>query len=104
MTLWHLLEAICFVTPISGALAGARLSKAGFGGYALGIGVGLALGFCFAWTMWNAGRAFVARTKNKPDSARESYARLLYFGAILWIAFGLVVGEWASSAAMRLVF
>lgn len=104
MTLWHLLTAICFVMPISGALASARLSKVGFGGYALGIGIGLALGSCFAWAMRNGGRIVFAHAKNKPVSERESYARLLYFAVMLWIASGLFLGAWASSAIMRLVF
>jgi hypothetical protein len=103
VTLWHLLMAVCFVMPLAGALAGAKLSKAGFGGYALVVTVGLALGLCFAWTMWTVGKIVAAHTKGKPVPAQEWYARALYFGAALWIPLGLFLGNWVSSAVLKLV-
>lgn len=96
--------AACFVMPLAGALAGAKLSKVGFGGYALALTVGLALGVCFAWTMWTIGRVVADQMKRKGVPAQEWYARALYLGAALWILLGLFVGDWVSSAAMKLVF
>jgi hypothetical protein len=63
VSLWDLLIAVCFVMPLAGGLAEAKLSKAGFGGYALVVAAGLALGLCFAWTMWTAGKFVAARIR-----------------------------------------
>jgi hypothetical protein len=89
--------AVCFVMPLAGSLAGAELSKAGFGGYALAVTVGLALGLCFAWPMWTVGKIVAAHMKGKPVPTQEWYARALYFGAALWILFGLFLGNWAAA-------
>lgn len=89
--------------PIAGALASAKLAKAGFGAYALAIGTGLALGLSLGWVMWTTGKLVAARIKTQPDSSRERYAKALYLAAVLWIMLGLFLGNWLSSAAMRLV-
>ena len=104
MTLWDLLIGVCFAMPVGGALASAKLAKAGFTGYVLAITTGLALGACFVWTMWTVGKAVRAYTKRQPVSSQERNYRALYFGAMLWIVFGLFLGGWVSSAAMKLVF
>jgi hypothetical protein len=54
MSLWDLPMAICFVMAISAALAAAKHTKVGLGGYALAITIGLALGFGCAGTKWTA--------------------------------------------------
>ncbi len=104
MTLWDLLIAFCFAMPIAGALASAKLAKAGFSGYALAITSGLALGACFVWTIWTAGNTVDAYIKRQPVSLRERYIRALYFGAILWLVFGLFFGSWVTSVLIKLVF
>jgi hypothetical protein len=96
--------AVCFVMPLAGALAGAKLSKAGFGAYAVAVAVGLALGLCFAWIMWTVGKIVAAHMKGKPVPAQERYAWALYFAAMLWIVLALFLGGWVSSAVIRLVF
>jgi hypothetical protein len=104
MTLWHLMTGICWATPLSGALAAAKLSKAGLGGYILAVAVGLALGLVFAWIIWTTGKVVAARIRKYPVPAYEQYALAIYFAAAVWILLGLLVGNWASSAAIRLVF
>jgi hypothetical protein len=101
MTFWDLLIAFCFVMPIAGALASAKLAKAGFSGYALAITTGLALGACFVWTIWTVGNTVDAHIKRQPMSLRERYVRALYLGAMLWVVFGLFLGSWLSSAVIR---
>jgi hypothetical protein len=103
-TLWDLLTAFCFAMPIAGALASAKLGKAGFSGYALAITTGLALGACFVWTMWTVGNTVDAYIKRQPVPLRERYYRALYFGAMLWVVFGLFLGSRVSSAVMRRAF
>ncbi len=103
VSLWDLLTALCFVMPIAGAVASARLAKAGFRGYVLAIIVGFALRLCCAWTMLIVGKAAAAHIKRHPESVQERHFGALYFGAILWIAFALFIGGWVSSVSTRLV-
>jgi hypothetical protein len=103
MSLWDLLSVLCFAMPIAGAVASARLAKAGFRGYALAITIGLALGVSCAWTVRTAGKTVDAHVKRHSESVQERYFRALYFAAMLWIVFGLFLGAWASSVLMRVV-
>jgi hypothetical protein len=104
MTLWLLLILICFVMPIAGALTSAELARVGFGGYALAIVIGLAVGTGCAWTMWTVGGIAVARTKRHSVSLQEWCARAAYFAAVLWIVVAGLLGGWVSSLLLRLVF
>jgi hypothetical protein len=104
VSLWHLLLLICFVAPIGGALASAKLAKVGFGGYALATTLGLGLGVCCAWIMKAVGAAVAARTERKSESLQERYFRALYIAAMLWIMFTVFLGEWLSSVVLRLVY
>jgi hypothetical protein len=90
--------------PIAGALASAKLAKVGFGGYALTITIGLVLGVCCGWTMRTVGKTVAAHIRKHSESLHERYFRALYFAAMLWIVFALFLGQWVSSAVMRLVF
>jgi hypothetical protein len=101
MTLWDLLTTMCFVMPISGGLASAKLAKGGFGGYSLAIAIGLALGVGCAWTMRAVGEKAFTRLERYPAEIKERYLRALYFAVLLWAVFGLFLGGWVSSAAMR---
>jgi len=102
VSLWDLLTALCFVMPIAGAVASAGLAKAGFRGYVLAIIVGFALGLCCGWTMLIVGKAAAAYAKRDSGAVQERYFWALYFGAILWVAFALFIGERVSSVLMRL--
>ena len=102
MTLWHLLEGVCFIAPISGAIASSSLAKVGFGGYLLALAIGIGLGVACAWTMFRAGRSIVARIRKQPDLVQERYFRGLYCAAILWIILALFIGHWVTAAVLRL--
>lgn len=101
MSLWDLLTAVCCGMPIGGALASAKYAKVGFGGYALAITIGLAVGVCCAWTMRAVGDTVAVRIRRQTASLHERYFRALYFAAIAWIAFALFLGGWVSSALLR---
>jgi hypothetical protein len=104
VTLWDLLTAVCLAMPVAGALASAKLAKAGFGGYALATTIGLALGVCCALTMRTLGRTVAANIKRHTESTQGWYFSALYAAAMLWIVFALFLGEWVSSVLMRHVF
>jgi hypothetical protein len=87
--------------PVGGALASAKLAKAGFAGYALAITLCLVLGGCCAWTMEAAGARIFVRIQRQPVSLGERYARAIYFAAIVWIVFALFLGSWITSSLMR---
>ena len=103
VSLWDLLTAVCCVMPIGGALASAQYAKVGFGGDALAITIGVALGVCCAWTMRTAGNTVAAHIKRQTVSLHERYFGALYVAAMLWIVFALFLGGWVSLALMRLV-
>ena len=104
VSLWDLLTVVCCVTPIGGALASAKITKVGFSGYTLAITIGLAIGVCCAWTMRTVGDTVAARIRRQAVSLHEGYFRMLYFAAVVWIAFALFLGLWVSLALLRLVF
>ena len=104
VSLWDLLLVICFAMPIGGALSSASIRKVGFGGYALAITLGLALGACCAWAMRTVGATVAAHIQRHPVSLHDRYFRALYFAAMLWIILTLFLGGWVSSALLRLVF
>jgi hypothetical protein len=104
VSLWDLLTVLCCVMPITGVLVSARLAKVGFGGYALAIAVGLAIGVCCAWTMRTVGKTAGAHIRRKSESLHERYFRALYFAAMLWIVLADLLGAWVSLALLRLVF
>jgi hypothetical protein len=101
MTLWSLLNALCFVMPLSGALASAKLLRVGVGGYTFSLVIGLLLGFGCAWIMLKVGSLVHARLKKSEVSVRERYFRLLCFGAMAWIVFALFLEHWVTSPLLR---
>jgi hypothetical protein len=108
MTLGDVLIGICFAMPIGTAVGSAGVAKVGFGGYALAIAIGLAVGVGCAWTMWVVGNA-VGTHLTRPDAKYSGSLQGRYFGALyvswgLWIFVAGVLGGWASSAALRFAF
>ncbi len=103
MTLWGLLEAVCFGMPIGASLASASVAKAGTGRYALAISVGVVVGTSLAWGMEAAGRKAGVCIRQRSESVQERHFRALYFAAILWILFAGFIGLWLSSLSLRLI-
>ena len=101
MTLWDLLLAVCFVMPVSGAIAAAKLIRAGVVGYVLSVLIGLMLGLGCAWIAHKTGASVHNRVKQRDNSVQNRYFRLLYLGAMLWIVFALFLGLWITSPILR---
>jgi hypothetical protein len=102
MSLWGLLTALCCAMPVAGALASAKLARAGFFGYVFSIAIGLVLGLGCTYIMRTVGKTGANRLEGNSASVREPYLRALYFAAILWIVLALFLGDWASSLLLRL--
>jgi hypothetical protein len=102
VSLWDLLTALCCAMPVAGALASAILERAGFSGYAITIAVGLALGLGCAYIMRAVGKTIDTHLKQNSTATRESYLRMLYLAAIVWIVLALFLGAWVSSVLLRL--
>ena len=102
-SLWQLLTLICIAAAVGGSLASAGTAKAGFGGYAVAITVGLAVGAISAWAMSTVGDAVRARIRRLLESRHERYFRALYFGAMFWVIIAGFLGG-LSSVLLRLVF
>jgi hypothetical protein len=85
MTLWNLLNAICFFIPVAGAISESRDAKTGLSGYALAIAVGVVLGMGCTWIMWSVGERIGASVKPYSHSRQERHLRILYVGAVVWL-------------------
>jgi hypothetical protein len=102
MSLWHLFHFICFSAVIGSSLSAARVHKPGFAGYSEAAALGIVLGLGSAWAMWTSGRALAMRIRRLPESQHESYFRLLYGGAMMWIIIASVFGFWVPFLALGL--
>ena len=101
-SLWSLFTVVCVVMPISGALASAKFSGVGIGGYAFSVFLGLGLGVGCAWVMEKIGKLVYDRLKHSAGPIQERYFRALYFAAMVWIVFALFLGEWVTSPLLHL--
>jgi hypothetical protein len=101
--LWTLLTLTSSVTLIASAVLSAKHARAGFGGYALAITIGLLLGVCNALAVYKLGEAVAGRSTAYSQSLGRWRFRALYFAAALWIPFVAFLGDWAAATAMRLV-
>jgi hypothetical protein len=109
MALWHVLVLICFAAPIGTSLASAQYARAGLGGYALAIAVGLAVAGGCGWTMWISHGTvgeYIERHSNPEGSPpnRHWYFGAFYTAKLLWVAFAGFLGFWLSSVLLRIVF
>lgn len=102
LMLWTMLNAICFLVCIFGAVGAARDARANSASYALAVGIGLALGGVSTWGMWNLGERIGMAAHVHRGQRREAYFKVLYLVAVLWILMALFIADHVTSAAMRL--
>lgn len=104
VTLWDLLTLISFVMPIAGASAEAKLSHAGFAGYALVISIGLAIGFGCAACMRIALVRVGGYMEGKLSTQAESwYSGAMLMAGFLWIVLALFIGGWLARSVLSLL-
>ena len=102
LMLWTMLNAICFLVCMLGAVGAARAARTGPLGYVLAVVIGLALGGSSTWVMWNVGERVGAAVQVHPERRRELYFRVLYVAAVSWILIALFIADHVTSAAIRL--
>ena len=95
MALWHVLLLICFVMPLSGAVATAHELHLGWGWYLTGVIAGLALGTLCVGAMRLIGSKVVAMLGAEP---KNWGFQALYLAAGVWIFIALLLGGWTLQA------
>ena len=100
--LWTLLTLTSSATLVASAVISAKHAQAGLGSYSLAIIIGLLLAVCNAWTMYKVGGTLADRSKRYSESVKEWRFRALYLAATLWIPLAAFLGDWVTSAAIRL--
>jgi hypothetical protein len=99
LTLFHLFVMTCFVLPVIGAWAEAKIFKAGFGGYAVVLSAGLLLGIGCAYGMFET----VLRVAAKTDQPWNSiYSVAPFIAAVAWTLAALFLGIFVASFLLRL--
>jgi len=106
VSIWHILVGICFLGGVGGAALSAKLARLGFGGYAVAVIIGLAVGLSFAWVMWTAVRSIGMRSRSGSESKplQSWYLAALYLAAVPWIFLAGFIGQSVSSAVLRVAF
>lgn len=104
MSLWDLMHLMCVGLTLGAANVPASMMKVGTGRHILATVIGLVVGISFAWAMWTAGRLLTARIRQLPVELHEQRFRLMYFGALAWIALGGVVSGLLAHFALRIAF
>ena len=108
MALWQFLILVCIGSPVGPALASAQRGRYGPGGYALAIGVGLAVGACCGWVMLATHKVFGEQVHRRFPS-ETSLAKLkwsfrgFYLAKILWNRFCGVPWVLAVFVLLRIV-
>lgn len=103
MSLWHILVAICFLTPVVAALGMATDAKKGFLGYAIAVALGLVMGVISTRLMWASGKIVGEWITRRSESLQEWYFRALYFAAVIWIFAVAFLAQWVISAVIRII-
>jgi hypothetical protein len=103
MTLLELLTAVTFAAFFASAVATAKGAKAGIGGYALAIIIGLSLAICSAWVFYKPGGILANLTRAYSEKRQEWYGCAFFLFALLWLVVGAILTSLVTSAVMRLV-
>ncbi len=103
MTLWQLLMAICFATPIMGMIASAQKANLQPLAWVIAIASAVVVGLASALVMWASGR-MLARRVHVYSSRQEVWmSRGLYLGGVLWMLSVAGVSVWLSSTMVNVV-
>ena len=78
-------------------------ARAGFGGYALAIAIGLVLGVCNAAVLERVGAAAHDRSQRYSERLREWWLGALYVAVVAWVLVAGFLGAWLTSLAIRLI-
>src|SRR5215468_8046307 len=101
VTLMHLLLAIAFVMPITGAIAELKHSGSGALCYLIVLPASLAIGALIVWFDWKLGKALWSRCERHSPKVQNAVAMFLFTLELLWIVVGVVSGSMLAAFAGR---
>ena len=102
VTLSHLLLAIAFVMPVSGAIAGLKHSGSGALRYVIVLPASFVVGALIVRLDWKLGKALWSRCKQHSPKVQNAVAIFLFTLQLLWIVVGVVSGFALAALAARM--
>lgn len=104
MTLIDLMTVMCFVMPITGAVAEAKLEHVHAGGYVVASLIGIVVGIAFAWGLRTSASALARRLDKDGWRATQVVGTAAYlFGCVTWMVLGDLLGGWIVKPFTRLL-
>jgi hypothetical protein len=100
VTMMHLLLAIAFVMPITGAMA--KHFGSGALCYLIVLPASLAVGALIVWSQWKLGKALWSRCQRYSKKAPSAVALFLFALELLWIVVGVAAGSMLAALAVRI--
>ena len=89
-------------TFLTSAVLAARHANVAVGNYIVAVIIGLLLAACNAWMVYKAGDILAGLTKSWSKSRQEWSGRAFFLMMLLWMPFAAFIGDWVTSAAIRL--
>ena len=103
MTLWQLLMAMCFATPIMGMIASAQKANLRPLSWVIAVAAAAAVGLACALVIWASGRMLAQRVHAYTAKQELWMSRGLYLGGVLWMLSVAALSVWLSSTMVNLV-
>jgi len=103
MTLWQLLIAICFATPVMGMIALGKKADLSPSAWVAAMGTAAAVGFGCAFVMWFSGRTLARRSQTYSVTQEVWISRGLYAGGVLWMLGVSALSVWLCSTMVKLI-
>ena len=100
--LWELLIAIGSLMFVISAVQSARAAKAGSGGFALVVALGLVFAVLYEWAAHKFADVFDDRKNRWSASAQRWSLRCLYIVPVLFLPLPALVSEYVSTELLRL--
>ena len=104
MTLIDLMTVMCFMMPITGAVAEAKLEHVHARGYVMASLIGILVGIAFAWGLRASASALAKRLDKEGWRATQVVGTAAYlFGCVTWMVLGALLGGWIVKPLGRLL-
>lgn len=84
-------------------MGAARNTKTGLIGYAIAIGIGLALGGSFTWTLWTVGKRVASTMQGYQEAQQKLYSGAVLLAVVAWLLIAVLVTDSLTSLVMRAI-